>query len=421
MWFVEGQEKPFSSAKNYNGQRSRTPSSSYNELNQDEVKERLQLLKSKLPPRYPSADLARRKRRMKFQEIQERKQNQEKQNLTENPNNEAHPDLSLLMGAIHLKQNKHAFTENFPVFKNEETLSTSSEQTSSSTTDYRDKSLSQLASEESKNMDKMYHSACDSLYLSEDWKEQAKGLETISEIAFTNSNFIVPKLSSILPKILEYVNSLRSALSKTAIVCIKDLFKSCKKSMDFHLESISKLLLKKMTETSKFISEQAEAAMKEMVHNVTDTKAMSCLLACSNNRNSAIRAKAAMFVYEASQIMGERVLYQKDLNKYLNSIYSILNEGSIESRRWGKALVSHLYKLFGDMDRLEHFLHKHLKDETKVNKFKEALRKVSSASVLPRKGKTVPTTNHARSVSLGPWAPGGNRTKDKNRAITTKF
>ena len=73
-------------------------------------------------------------------------------------------------------------------------------------------------------------------------------------------------------------DSLRSSLSKIALITIRDMFHFLKRVMETYLDPLVKILLKRGSDTSAFISDEAEAALVTMTINCSDTKVLTCLL-----------------------------------------------------------------------------------------------------------------------------------------------
>ena len=61
--------------------------------------------------------------------------------------------------------------------------------------------------------------------------------------------------------ILKIADSLRSSLAKIALMTLNDMFLYLKRCMEPHLDHITKMLLKKASDTNIFISEEADKAL----------------------------------------------------------------------------------------------------------------------------------------------------------------
>ena len=85
-------------------------------------------------------------------------------------------------------------------------------------------------------------------------------------------------LHSLVKQLTKLSDSLRSSLSKIALITIRDMFQFLKRCMETYLDPLVKILLKRGSDTSVFISEEAEAALLTMTIECSDSKVLSCLL-----------------------------------------------------------------------------------------------------------------------------------------------
>lgn len=67
--------------------------------------------------------------------------------------------------------------------------------------------------------------------------------------------------------IIKIADSLRSSLSKIALITLNDMFTFLKRCMEPYLENIMKILLKKGADTNSFISEEADKALVSMCNS----------------------------------------------------------------------------------------------------------------------------------------------------------
>ena len=74
-------------------------------------------------------------------------------------------------------------------------------------------------------------------------------------------------LKIISPEIMRLVESLRSSLSKNAVITLHDLSNKVKKMLDSDLDSIFSKLLKKSLDANSFISEEVRRAMISVCSN----------------------------------------------------------------------------------------------------------------------------------------------------------
>lgn len=78
-------------------------------------------------------------------------------------------------------------------------------------------------------------------------------------------NFAVVK--SVIPDIMKHAESLRSSLSKNAVLVINELSNRSKKLLDSEVEMIFRKLLKKTLDSSSFIAEEVRKALISICSN----------------------------------------------------------------------------------------------------------------------------------------------------------
>lgn len=63
---------------------------------------------------------------------------------------------------------------------------------------------------------------------------------------------------------MKIADSLRSSLSKIALLTINDMFNFLKRCMEPYLDALCKVLIKKSADTNTFISETANISLQSM-------------------------------------------------------------------------------------------------------------------------------------------------------------
>ncbi|KAL3898954.1 MAG: hypothetical protein SGPRY_012735 [Prymnesium sp.] len=90
------------------------------------------------------------------------------------------------------------------------------------------------------------------------------------------------------------------------------------RQMEADVDLIVPMLIKKAGETNGFICDEANRALAAMSQAVSESRAISALVACSTHRNPAARAKAALHLSRAIETMGySRLLQSKELERVL--------------------------------------------------------------------------------------------------------
>jgi len=133
------------------------------------------------------------------------------------------------------------------------------------------------------------------LQKSSDWSQQFEACNQVRRISKHHPAAILqqgPYLQTWISLLIRLADSLRSSLSKIALLTINDMFQFLKRCMEPNLDSLMKILLKKGTDTNSFISDEADNAMVSMCNNCMDSKVLQVILAQNlNSRSNIMRQK----------------------------------------------------------------------------------------------------------------------------------
>eukprot|EP00347_Sterkiella_histriomuscorum_P003381 403364519 len=93
-------------------------------------------------------------------------------------------------------------------------------------------------------------------------------------------------------QIVKLVDSLRSTVSKQAMITLYEMFESLPKALiEQDLEPIFQVLVKRSVDTNFFVAEEAEKTLMSMCRTVSETKMLSALLAQKTSKSSVIRCQ----------------------------------------------------------------------------------------------------------------------------------
>lgn len=127
-------------------------------------------------------------------------------------------------------------------------------------------------------------------------------------------------MHSLVKQLTKLADSLRSSLSRIALLTIRDMFHFLKRCMETYLDPIVKILLKRAADTSAFISEEAEAALLTMTVNCSDSKILACLLGQQqvNSKSNLQRLRICQCLCQLVGCMGNNILFFKDSDKLIS-------------------------------------------------------------------------------------------------------
>lgn len=89
-----------------------------------------------------------------------------------------------------------------------------------------------------------------------------------------------------MANLVKLADSLRSAVSRIALMTLNDMFFFLKRVMEPCLITIVKILIKKGTDTNHFIAEEADKCLANMVHNCQEQKVLQVLFMQNMNSGS---------------------------------------------------------------------------------------------------------------------------------------
>ena len=133
-----------------------------------------------------------------------------------------------------------------------------------------------------KNAVATFKAAMEDLVSGADWNVQFEACNVIRRVCKYHQDLVLQHgatLHSLVKQLTRLADSLRSSLSKVALITIRDMFQFLKRCMETYLDPLIKILLKKRCDTSIFISDEAMLALITMTNNCSDSKVLSVVLA----------------------------------------------------------------------------------------------------------------------------------------------
>ncbi|XP_076839278.1 uncharacterized protein LOC143484444 [Brachyhypopomus gauderio] len=171
-----------------------------------------------------------------------------------------------------------------------------------------------------------------SLLSSDDWEKKIEGLIFIRRLAQHHSDVLGSRLHEVCIVLIQEVLHLRSAVSRTAVVSLRELYSSLQKGMDQEVETTAKVLLHKAAESNGFIRQDVDTALDSMVQNCTPIWSMNALLAgglC--HLNAAVRKCTARHLATlVAKIGAERII---------PAVSKLAQDSSQETRRLGRRML----------------------------------------------------------------------------------
>ena len=177
-----------------------------------------------------------------------------------------------------------------------------------------------------------------------DWAMQFEMLNGMRKlIKFHNEIFFLAPFHSLILQVIRCADSLRSSLSKNALIVLGEMCEFLSRLVEPELEIILNCLLRKSADTNIFISGEAEKSLFIVCRCVSEAKVVSILFQCVNtSRSSQIKAKAAMCFQKIFENRKHEIKKSKDLLKMMQVLSGFTREASAEVRTNAKSALAFL-------------------------------------------------------------------------------
>ncbi|XP_076831778.1 uncharacterized protein LOC143477130 [Brachyhypopomus gauderio] len=181
------------------------------------------------------------------------------------------------------------------------------------------------------------------LLSSDDWEKKIEGLMFIRRLAQNHSDVLGSRRHDVCIILIQEVRNLRSAVSRMAVVSLRELYSSLQKGMDQEVEATAKVLLHKAAESNAFIRQDVDTALDSMVQNCTPIRSMNALLAgglC--HLNAAVRKCTARHLATLVEKIGAGRLLSgaKDVTaRIIPAVSKLAQDASQETRCFGRRML----------------------------------------------------------------------------------
>ena len=217
-----------------------------------------------------------------------------------------------------------------------------------------------------------------------DWESQQRGLHMVRRLARHHSDLIAATLHQLVLCAVPAVESLRSQISKTAIVCTGEIITSLGRRCDAELEFIAEKLCRKCGDTG-FLAGEADRAIECMVHSCSPLRVLAALTPCASLRSAAARARVAANIQLClSAGGGARALQGAAGRDVLDRVGAVLaqlvDDGGVDCRAYAKRAVFDLAS--GASSEVRDMLRR-MSDSSKTRRLREILESSKGPPPLP--------------------------------------
>jgi hypothetical protein len=148
----------------------------------------------------------------------------------------------------------------------------------------------------------------------------------------------------LILEMLKMVNSLRSSLSKNALIFMREMAVVMPKCVDTELFTILPGIMRKCIDTNIFLAEEADQTLIKIASNCMESKVVSALLQYSNvhNKTALSKAKTALAFNVIVERMGATVVRLKDINSFLATLINYSSNASPDVRHEARKAIQAL-------------------------------------------------------------------------------
>jgi len=183
---------------------------------------------------------------------------------------------------------------------------------------------------------------------SPEWVDGCAALVMMRRLARHHAAVCAPAFPDALPAIVKAIRSLRSALSKTAIMTARDLFLCDAPAMLPICNTgsvaqpvnslLAQLLLKAASNDKKFVIEEAQKALITMTETLDPSQFLRLLLPYTEHKNPKVRGKAANVAAACVHRMNNTHLTAYGLDVVLKLAARLISDNTPEARDAAKKL-----------------------------------------------------------------------------------
>lgn len=204
-------------------------------------------------------------------------------------------------------------------------------------------------------------SVVDAQLKSTEWISVCSGMNDLRSLAVHHPVKCDGVVSSLLPFVVKAIRSPRSALSKSAIITSRDLFRYVPRSMADLLDVgntstslLSQLLLKAASNDKRFVVEEAVASLEEMAQSLSPLSVMNALMAYAEHKNPKVRGRIMSLLWmviERGQCTAATIL-EVGLDRIIVYLAQGLNDNTAEARESSKKITEKILSMMREEQAL---------------------------------------------------------------------
>lgn len=215
------------------------------------------------------------------------------------------------------------------------------------------------------------------IFHSENWLEQFETVNFIRKLVKHNPEVFLSKVTmhNIVLNLVMWADSLRSSLSKNAMIALKEMCEHIGKGIDGEIPDILKIFLKKAADTNAFLSEIAANGLNALCANCTEARLLVHLMGIAENaRSPHVKDKIMHCLSKVIQKSKSGLLQMKEANKAVEFISEYMADASPEVRKTAKIAFDLLVESISDENQLSILMVLGVKENV-IRKIRDAVKK----------------------------------------------
>jgi|LauGreDrversion4_2_1035121.scaffolds.fasta_scaffold660234_1 hypothetical protein len=179
----------------------------------------------------------------------------------------------------------------------------------------------------------------------------------------------------IFKELVKLIENLRSQLAKNTMLTIYTVSENINaKELEHLADTLIPPLLKKAADTNAFLAESADQALVSLCYQLPETRIMKCLQSC-NTKSNPMKLKLAFCYNALIEKLGGKIRQSREMERLIQAVASLLNEGAIEVRNMAKIGLVKLKNNLGSQRELEAILNRCVTNEKQLEKIKQMIDK----------------------------------------------
>eukprot|EP00803_Ostreobium_quekettii_P000181 evm.model.scf_708.2 EVM.evm.TU.scf_708.2 scf_708:36024-41849(+) len=240
-----------------------------------------------------------------------------------------------------------------------------------------------------------------------DWRDHYDALNEARRLVAHHADLVKGCSREFCLAALPALEMLRSSTVRNAMVLFQEMVPALGRAMDKVVEDVAPVMLKKAGEAATagsgrdtFLVAEADKALSILMNTVSNSRAISTLLASASHKSMGIRCKVAGCLEEVldPDIGRGQGPSQANLERVLKTAVGFTEEGAQDTRSYGKRIIWHVRQWVGSSAGFEKLLAK-VGSETKQRKAREVLQ-ARSMPPLPQRAHSR-SQGHQSSSSPG--------------------